>query len=66
MPANKDKTIMLVAWPLSYEVKTVTNSVEFWPGQQVLKDTVERLCADQNWSVTICSVDLIHLIPLPL
>jgi hypothetical protein len=65
MAVNKDKTIMLAAWPLTYEVKTVTNSVSFKPGEQLNRDAVLALCVDPDWEVTICSVDLLHLIPLP-
>ena len=57
---------MLVAWPLSWEVKTVTNSMAYKPGEHLSYDTAFALSEDPSWSVTICSVDFLRLVPLPL
>jgi hypothetical protein len=66
MAVNKDKSITFVYWsaPIDrYEVKTVDNSVEYQPGMRLDTETVATLCADPEWHISACSVDLMHLIP---
>lgn len=60
---SKDKTITLTFWkvPGGYEVKQVTNSVDYKPGDWLTEAGVQWLCGRSDWGVTVNSVDL----PLP-
>jgi len=44
-----------IAWGMEkqYQVKTITNSTKYTPGQWLDIPDVEALCADPNWDVVI-------------
>ena len=39
-----------------YKVLVVKNSTEYYPGQEMSKSTVDALCADRQWDVTIVAL----------
>lgn len=50
---TKKYTLGLVWGIHQYEVKSITNSVEFVPGEWLNKDIVAEVCARKDWEVTI-------------
>jgi hypothetical protein len=62
-PLTKTKTLTVVAWPLFYEVKSISNSTYYYPGEHMDKAVLDKICAAPDWEVTICSLDLFGMLP---
>jgi hypothetical protein len=62
----KAKTVTLVWWavPGVYEVKAVTNSIDFNPGDHIKPKQVKKLVDDPSWTVNSGSVDILKFLPI--
>lgn len=59
-----DKTIKLgLVWGVhQYEVKTITNSTKYKPGQWLGADEVQQLCDDPKWDVAIADNQFLSIL----
>jgi len=60
--AAKEVKIGLVWGVRQYEVKTITNSTRFKPGEWLNVDVVEQLCNDPNWDVSIADNQFLSIL----
>lgn len=62
MPPAKEIEITLVWYVKAYQVKSITNTIWYKPGQWLSPDVVQMLCGFPEWKVTMIDNDILQTI----